>query len=60
MYICECGETFDKPNNFNGHKSHCKVHLGKKTLFRNNRYKKRMCEESSYYSRTKSFKTKEA
>lgn len=30
MYICKCGETFDKPNNFNGHKSHCKVHLGEK------------------------------
>lgn len=28
MYICECGKTFDKPNNFNGHKSHCKIHLG--------------------------------
>ena len=30
MYICKCGKTFDKPNDFNGHKSHCKVHLGEK------------------------------
>lgn len=28
MYVCECGKTFDKPNNFNGHKSHCRIHLG--------------------------------
>ena len=28
-YICECGKEFDKPNSFNGHKSHCKVHLEK-------------------------------
>lgn len=29
MYTCICGKTFDKPNSFNGHKSHCKVHLNK-------------------------------
>lgn len=25
-YECICGRTFDKPNSFNGHKSHCKEH----------------------------------
>ena len=25
-YKCICGRTFDKPNSFNGHKSHCKEH----------------------------------
>lgn len=33
MYICKCGKVFDKPNNFNGHKSHCKIHLGEKKYF---------------------------
>lgn len=28
IYTCECGKTFTKPNNFNGHKSHCQIHLG--------------------------------
>ena len=28
-YICECGKTFMTPNSFNGHKSHCVVHLEK-------------------------------
>lgn len=28
-YICECGKEFQKPNSFNGHKSHCKIHLEK-------------------------------
>lgn len=27
MYICECGKEFDKPACFNGHKSHCLIHL---------------------------------
>ena len=26
-YLCECGKEFTTPNSFNGHKSHCKVHL---------------------------------
>lgn len=26
-YVCECGRVFDKANSFNGHKSHCIVHL---------------------------------
>lgn len=26
-YVCECGRAFDKANSFNGHKSHCVVHL---------------------------------
>ena len=26
MFICECGQEFEKANSFNGHKSHCKVH----------------------------------
>ena len=27
-YICECGKEFETPNSFNGHKAHCKIHLG--------------------------------
>ena len=27
QYICECGRIFDRPNSFNGHKSHCKIHF---------------------------------
>lgn len=27
MYKCECGKEFEKPNSFNGHKSHCKTHM---------------------------------
>lgn len=27
FYKCECGKEFTKPNSFNGHKSHCKIHL---------------------------------
>lgn len=26
-YICECGKQFDNPQKFNGHKSHCSIHL---------------------------------
>ena len=26
MYKCECGKEFEKPNSFNGHKSHCLIH----------------------------------
>lgn len=26
-YVCECGKVFDAPQRFNGHKSHCKIHL---------------------------------
>lgn len=26
-YICDCGKIYDNPQSFNGHKSHCKVHL---------------------------------
>ena len=26
-YICECGKEFEKSNNFNAHKSHCKIHF---------------------------------
>ena len=25
-YVCECGREFEKPNSFNAHKRHCKVH----------------------------------
>lgn len=28
LYVCECGEEFDNPQKFNGHKSHCIIHLG--------------------------------
>ncbi len=27
MYKCICGKEFDKPNSFNAHKSHCKLHF---------------------------------
>lgn len=27
-YICKCGKEFQTPNSFNGHKAHCKIHLG--------------------------------
>lgn len=27
MFKCECGKEFEKANSFNGHKSHCKIHL---------------------------------
>lgn len=26
-YTCECGEHFNDPQKFNGHKSHCSIHL---------------------------------
>lgn len=26
-YVCECGKEFINPQSFNGHKSHCSVHL---------------------------------
>lgn len=26
-YKCECGKEFDNPQKFNGHKSHCQMHL---------------------------------
>ena len=26
-FTCECGQEFDNPQKFNGHKSHCEVHL---------------------------------
>lgn len=28
LYKCECGKEFDAAQRFNGHKSHCKIHLG--------------------------------
>lgn len=28
-YICECGKQYTNPQAFNGHKSHCKIHLTK-------------------------------
>lgn len=28
-YQCECGKEFTNPQSFNGHKSHCKIHLEK-------------------------------
>lgn len=41
-YICECGKEFENAQSFNGHKSHCKIHLATKydnvdelILFRN-------------------------
>lgn len=27
-YKCECGQIFNDPQKFNGHKSHCRIHLG--------------------------------
>lgn len=30
MYKCICGKEFNKPASFNGHKSHCKIHLGER------------------------------
>lgn len=27
MYKCECGKEFENAQSFNGHKSHCKIHL---------------------------------
>lgn len=30
IYTCICGETFTKPNKFNSHKNHCKVHIEQK------------------------------
>ena len=30
IYTCECGRTFTKPNSFNAHKSHCKIHFESK------------------------------
>ena len=27
IYKCECGREFNKANSFNGHKSHCEIHL---------------------------------
>lgn len=29
-YTCSCGKEFDNPQKFNGHKRHCKIHLGSK------------------------------
>ena len=29
IYKCDCGKEFYKPNSFNGHKSHCKIHAVK-------------------------------
>jgi hypothetical protein len=26
-YICECNREFNNPQSFNGHKSHCKIHM---------------------------------
>ena len=28
IYTCDCGKTFTNPQSFNGHKCHCKAHLG--------------------------------
>ena len=25
-HVCECGQTFEKPNSLNAHYSHCKIH----------------------------------
>ena len=27
FYKCECGECFDNPQKFNGHRSQCGIHL---------------------------------
>lgn len=32
-YICECGKEFTSSQSFNGHKSHCKVHLNNKGTY---------------------------
>lgn len=37
MYKCKCGKEFDKPNNFNAHKSHCRAHLGEERYLNRNR-----------------------
>lgn len=34
-FICECGKIFDNGQSFNGHKSHCRVHLGEKRYEQN-------------------------
>jgi len=39
-YVCECGKEFTKPNEFNCHKSHCEIHLGKEKLKQVNLNKK--------------------
>ena len=35
QYICECGKIFTNPQSFNGHKSHCKEHLGEEKYNKN-------------------------
>lgn len=37
QYVCECGQLFDNPQKFNGHKRHCKDHaaaVGKEEILR--------------------------
>ena len=51
MYKCECGKEFDNAQKFNGHKSHCKVHLaavGKLDSYeaRKNLYKGQLAKNS--------------
>lgn len=29
-FVCECGRKFNNGQSFNGHKSHCKIHMLKK------------------------------
>ena len=56
IYTCICGKTFTKPNAFNGHKSHCSVHLfNKGTLDKMQqvnlkRYKKISTTLNAYYN----------
>ena len=39
-YKCECGKEFTNSQAFNGHKSHCKIHLGETKYLENlNKFK---------------------
>lgn len=34
-YVCECGREFTNSQSFNGHKGHCKIHLGEERYNKN-------------------------
>ena len=35
VYVCECGKKFNNSQAFNGHKGHCKIHLGEEKYNKN-------------------------
>ena len=35
IYTCECGREFTNSQSFNGHKGHCKIHLGEERYNKN-------------------------